>query len=111
MDFRLLWLTLPLLCTACACQKTSDLQASSAPARIIIGFDETANSPETELTASLSKELGCELQPLQALGGNAYVYNCATTDAEELLTQKLEKLGQHKGVRYAEMDRKRRIQN
>jgi hypothetical protein len=111
MDFRLLWLALPLLCTACGCQKTNDLQASMAPAHIIIGFDETVTSPDAQITSSLSRELGCELQPLQALGGNAYVYNCATADTAESLTQKLENLGRHKGVRYAEMDRKRRIQN
>jgi hypothetical protein len=115
MHIRLLWLALPLLCAACGCQNTGEPKAAPVTAvnRIIIGFDETvgAGSSATELTTSLGKELGCELQPFQALGGNAYAYNCLTADSEEVLTRKLNSLGQHKGVRYAEMDRIRKIQN
>lgn len=110
MRFRMVWLALPLLCNAWGCQNVGPATAVR-PARIIIGFDEAANSQDKQFTASIGKELGCELQPLQALGGNAFVYNCATADTEELLIQKLERLGQHKGVRYAEIDRKRKIQN
>jgi hypothetical protein len=106
-NFRVLWLVLPLLSNACNCQPT----AASAATRIVIGFDEGITDPASELTASLSKELDCELQPLHALGGNAYVYNCTTSDTEAALTRKLHALNQHKGVRYAEIDRIRKIQN
>ncbi len=110
MRFRLLGLALTLFCNACGGQNAASLQAAlpSSTARIIIGFDETVKSPDT---AILGRELGCELRPLQSLGGNAYVYTCVTTDTEELLTRKLDKLSRHKGVRYAEMDRKRQRQN
>jgi hypothetical protein len=115
MHTRLLLLALPLLCAACGCQNTGEPKTAdmTAATRIIIGFDETvgAGSSATELTTSLGKELGCELQPLQSLGGNAYAYNCVTADNEKVLTRKLNSLGQHKGVRYAEMDRIRKTQN
>jgi hypothetical protein len=111
MHYRSFLLVLPLLCSACGCQNTGAPQAIAKPARIIIGFDETVNSPDSELSARLGKELGCELEPLQALGGHAFVYTCLTADAEEALVQKLNRLGQHKGVRYAEMDRIRKIQD
>jgi hypothetical protein len=114
MHIRLLWLALPLLCAACGCQNTGEPRTAPATAtRVIIGFDETvgAGSSATELTTSLGQELGCKLEPLQALGGNAYAYNCVTADTEETLTRKLNALGRHKGVRYAELDRIRKIQN
>jgi hypothetical protein len=115
MHIRLLWLALPLLCAACGCQNMGEPKTAPALAatRIIIGFDETvgADTSATELTTSLGKELGCKLEPLQTLGGNAYAYNCDTADTAETLTRKLNALGQHKGVRYAELDRTHKIQN
>jgi hypothetical protein len=116
MHIRLLWLALPLLCAACGCRNTGEPKTTpmtTAVKRIIIGFDETAGagSSATELTTKLGKELGCELRPLQTLGGNAYVYNCVTGDTEEVLTRKLNGLGRHQGVRYAELDRIHKIQN
>lgn len=112
MRVRLLFRALPLLCLACACKNPGSPQAAqAATARILIGFDETVQTPGNELLASLGRELGCELQPLHPVGGNAYVYNCATTDTETSLARKLDTLNKHKGVRYAEIDRKRKIQN
>lgn len=101
------------LCLAWGCQNTGGSQnGRTSFARIIIGFDETVNPPgDDELLSRLESELGCELQPLQAIGGNAYVFNCPTAHSEELLTRKLGGLARHKGVRYAEIDRKRRIRN
>lgn len=110
MRFGMLLLVLPLLCIACSCQNSGSKQTGE-PARIIIGFDTAIRSPDPELIAMLGRDLGCELQLLQAIGGNAYVYHCATTDSETALTQKLNGLSKHKGVYYAEMDRKRKIQN
>lgn len=111
MRVRLLFWVLPLLCLACACKNPGGAQPAQTEAvRIIIGFDETAGTPDSGLLASLSHELGCELEPLHAIGGNAYVYNCMTTAAEDALTRKLHVLDKHKGVRYAEIDRKRKIQ-
>ena len=109
MRFRNFCWLLPLLCIACSCQNPAGRPATTA--RVIIGFDETASPPGRELLARLGGELGCELQTVQQIGGNAYVYNCVTAEDEASLTRKLDGLGQHKGVRYAEMDRKRKIQN
>jgi hypothetical protein len=110
MRFGIFWLALPLLCIACGCQNTGGRPAGEL-SRVIIGFDPTLRTPDPELLALLGRDLGCELDLQQAIGGNAYVYNCATTDDETVLTRKLNGLGRHKGVLYAEIDRKRKIQN
>lgn len=102
------------LCLIWGCQNTGggSQNTPNSPARVIIGFDETVNPPgDKELLSRLGSELGCALRPLQAIGGNAYVYNCVTADTEELLARKLDGLGRHKGVRYAEIDRKRGVRN
>jgi hypothetical protein len=114
MRFRSFGWVLPLVCIACSCHNTGDRQDSLAAAprtRIIIGFDETVQTPGAELLAQLGATLGCQLQPVQAIGGNAFVYNCVASDDEASLIRRLDGLGQHKGVRYAEIDRKRKIQN
>jgi hypothetical protein len=113
MRFHMLsTLPLYLFCVAAGCQNAAGPQAGQiASARVIIGFDETVHTPDARLLANLGRELGCELQALQALGGNAYVYRCTTADTAESLTRKLDALGRHPGVRYAEMDRTRTIQS
>lgn len=114
MRLRMLWCLLPLCGIACGCQNTGGEQGGEAAImRIVIGFDETVNAsdPDSELLSQLGSALDCELRPVQQIGGNAYVYNCVTSDDEASLTRKLDGLGQHKGVRYAEMDRRRTIQN
>ncbi|HEX5057454.1 MAG TPA: hypothetical protein VFX02_13285 [Gammaproteobacteria bacterium] len=107
----MLWRILPLVCIVWGCQNTGSQQAGANPARIVIGFDETVSSPDPALLIRLGDALGCELQLIRPIGGNAYVYNCQTADDEASLTSKLDGLSQHKGVRYAEMNRKRKIQN
>lgn len=108
-----LFAVLPCLCLAWGCQNTGGSQnTQAASTRVIIGFVESVTPPgNNELLSLLGRELGCKLQPLQAIGGNAYVYNCPTTDTEESLTRKLDGLARHEDVRYAEIDRKRGIQN
>jgi hypothetical protein len=111
MRLGLLMLAVSLL-FAGGCRNTAGSQtAPNGAPRVIIGFDEKANPPGNELLSTLGRELGCELQFLQAIGGNAYVYQCLTADKEEALARKLEALGRHKGVHYAEIDRIRKIRN
>lgn len=113
MRFGLLTVVVSCFCLAWGCQNTGGSQNErTSLARIIIGFDETVNPPgDDELLSRLGSELGCELEPLREIGGNAWVYNCPTAHSEELLTRKLDGLARHKGIRYAEIDRKRRIRN
>jgi hypothetical protein len=111
MRFGLLIVAVSLL-LAGGCRNTGGPKtAAGGVARVIIGFEESANPPGNELLSILGGELGCELQVLQAIGSNAYVYKCQTADKEETLTRKLEALGRHKGVHYAEIDRIRKIRN
>lgn len=79
--------------------------------QVIIAFNSVVtDAQDVKIVASLSRILGSEVTFLRLLSGQAALYAIRWQGSEEKLIEKLKELGATENIKYAELDRKRRIQ-
>lgn len=107
--------SLIVACTPRASEQPNEagVVANRAPVEtvnIIIGFADPEQNPEDPaFIKSLESDLNAGISYLRGLSGNAALYACETSESDEQLIARLNKLGARADINYAEPDRKRTI--
>ena len=79
--------------------------------QIIIGFSKADTDPrDSMLISEIASLLDAEIVFLRQISGNAAVYRVKISLQESEFSKKLQQLGQHDDIRYAEFDQVQTIQ-
>ena len=102
-----------LLTFACSSQPAGDKQSNNTRTehQIIIGFTNSTTDPQDpSLISTIAIQLSVNLEFVHRISGNAAVYKVNSSQTQQQLLEKLQQLGQHDDIKYAEFNQRQTIQ-